>query len=271
MAARTTYKLSATRTYGIEIEAYGVDKAQVAAFLNAAGIPCTIEDYNHETRATWKIVSDGSISGTNPFELVSPPLCGQDGARQIEIVCRVLNDLGVQVNHSCGLHVHHGANDLTLNDWQNLAKLYLKYEATLDTLLPVSRRAGQNQFCAALRTQFSSLDEAFRIIDRATTLEALADLLCRRVRYYTLNLMAFWRHGTVEVRHHSGTIDAAKILHWVSLTQCLILRAMERTSISRKGTDLAAICIPWSTSAARHSKPSRATAAFYANRQATFA
>lgn len=271
MAARTTYKLDATRTFGIEIEAYGVNPMTVCQSLNAAGIACQVEGYNHATSTGWKIVSDSSIVGSNSFELVSPPLAGADGIAQVTTVCQVLQTLGVQVNRSCGLHVHHDANDLSLNAWKNLSKLYLKYEATLDSLLPRSRRMGSNNYCKALRSRFASITDGFAAIDQAGDLRRLASLLEGMDRYHTLNLTAFWRHGTVEVRHHSGTIEAEKILHWVSLTQCLVLRAIERDDIKLRFTGLSALTEKGWNVNHTHSRPSNTTILFYEQRQAAFA
>ena len=270
--ARTTYKLSETRTFGIEIEAYGVERSVLCDALRTAGIACQDHGYSHATTDHWKIVSDSSIQGENTFELVSPPLKGADGIRQVETVCAVLHTLGVKVNKSCGLHVHHDANDLSLDHWKNLVKYYIKYEATLDTLVPSDRRQGGNSYCKALRANFASIKDAFKAIDRATTLRELSEIVCGNNRYYTLNMTAFWRHGTVEVRHHSGTVEADKILHWVSLTQCLVTRAMESATVRLHGTDLKAVCAKgWAVKPGFTSKPSTTTATYYAARQTALA
>jgi Putative amidoligase enzyme len=49
--------------------------------------------------------------------------------------------------------------------------------------------------------------------------------------------MAFWRHGTVEFRHHSGTVEADKIINWVSLTQHLLENACATTQVLQAGAD----------------------------------
>jgi len=60
------------RRFGVEFEAYNVTKSVLCRALNAAGIACEVETYNHTTRRHWKIVTDSSLSGNNTFELVSP-------------------------------------------------------------------------------------------------------------------------------------------------------------------------------------------------------
>lgn len=191
------------RRYGIEIEAGNVDRNVLARELRAAGIDCTVEFYNHQTRSTWKLVTDASIRLHAAFELVSPPLKGQDGLRQIRTVCGVLAALGAEVNSSCGLHVHHEAKDLKGHHLQRLVKLYYKAEPQIDTLMPRSRRGDMNTYCTAARW------------DRDDQ---------RGSRYYKLNLHSLELHGTVEFRHHSGTVEADKIINWVLFTQRIVAR-----------------------------------------------
>lgn len=278
---RSSHKVNETRTFGIEIEAYNCDMWTLCEALNAAGVACFVEMYNHETRPHhWKIVPDGSIMGSQSFELVSPPLKGQAGLDAIQTVCNVLAQQGAKVNKSCGLHVHHAANDLTLSNWKNLCKYYMKYEETLDSLLPWSRRANNNgttpdgryehqNYCQSLRLNYPTLAEGFAAIDQATDLRSLASILCYQDRYYKLNLMAFWRHGTVEVRHHSGTVEYEKIAAWVSLTQALMTRAIEKNTVSTAGTDLNAVMGTKCYHMA--GKVSKSTAAYYVARQAAMA
>jgi hypothetical protein len=49
-------------------------------------------------------------------------------------------------------------------------------------------------------------------------------------RFVKLNYQAFWRHGTVEFRHHSGTVDAAKIIKWVVFCQKLVETAIREAN-----------------------------------------
>ena len=117
--------------------------------------------------------------------------------------------------------------------------------------------------CRALRTRFLTLTAAYQGIEQARTLEALAAILLDNCRYHKLNLMAFWRHGTVEFRQHSGTIDAEKICAWISLTQGFIEKALVSKRFSAQGSDLASVL--------RITKVSAHTRRFYTTRQAHFA
>lgn len=230
------------RKFGIELECYGVRAAAVAEALNTAGIGCNVESYNHARRRAWKIVSDVSIHGPNPFELVSPPLKGLAGLEEIRRVCAILKDLGAMVNKSCGFHVHHDAADLEAEHLRNVLTVWWKYEEVTAFFVPPSRRA--NHFCAPVTPKTgcpsgygfdprgsSDEVEAFRqFVSRARDKEDFAGhggdgSRVQPTRYGAVNFCAIARHGTVEFRSHSGTTDADKIIAWLSLTQWILTMA----------------------------------------------
>ena len=221
------------RRFGVEMECYGVRQDVVAEELRNAGIMCHIEGYNHETRAHWKIVVDGSIQGANPFELVSPPMRGDEGLETIKKVCAVLNRLGVKVNRSTGLHVHHEASDLTADHIKAVLTFYWKYEDVLEYFLPPSRR---NNFYAqpafprggACGYAYSHSPDPVtgwrRALDQFTRRDQIRQFMTSE-RYAVVNLAALPRHGTLEFRQHGGTVNADKIIAWVALTQWMLTRA----------------------------------------------
>lgn len=203
-------------TFGVEIEFLtptGLSQEQVARELNAAGVPTTAAGYTHRVSSDWKVVSDATVAGGH--ELVSPILT-TDRIDEIDKVCAVLATQRCGVNRSCGLHVHIGARSLSVDAMKALALLYADAEPVIDSLLPPSRRASSNGYCKSIKSNYnrdavlratSATDIAKAII---TTPSGEAD---RRVK---LNYVAYWRHGTVEFRHHSGTIDPVKIKNWVA-------------------------------------------------------
>lgn len=212
------------RTYGVEIENCGTyDQMQkVVSKLNQLGLPIQMQGYNHITCSTWKVVSDSSCG----YELVSPILKGDDGLRQIEMVCRVLNDVGVKVNKKCGLHVHHGASDLSIQHFRNLYYLYIRYEDTIDSMMPESRRKDNNYYCKSMkvaRAMESNTDKTVEAIKRARTIGELDALY--GTRYVKLNVQSYVRYGTIEFRQHSGTTDFDKIANWVKFTNAMIVKA----------------------------------------------
>ena len=212
--------------FGVEIEAYNCSRERLARELRDAGIQVSVEGYNHDARNHWKLVTDSSLEGRDTFELVSPILVGEEGLKELETVCWVLDACDVKVNESCGFHVHMDASDFSIETWKNLALSYKHIETLIDSFMPRSRR--DNRYCKSL----NALPEA-RII-RAATIHELQQVFGNN-RYYKVNLEAYSRH---EFRQHSGTINFAKMEKWIRFINGLIIFARtgqlpNRTTLDR--------------------------------------
>lgn len=201
------------RTFGIELEIFGPTREQLISAFQQQGITLVSQDYNHITSTDWKIVRDGSISGSNGNEIVSPILSGLDGLDQIKKVTIALNKVKAQVNTSCGFHVHFGANDFTLENFKSLAKNHIQLEKDFDAIVPESRRANKNSYCKSLTASFRTKNLTMEKINSATTVNELIRQFPSR--YVKLNFQSFVRQGTIEVRHHSGTTTFSKIKNWI--------------------------------------------------------
>lgn len=199
--------LHTNRKFGIEIECLGITINQALRVLREAGIEIDYEGYNHNTSLSWKIVTDSSVS--DGFEVVSPVLSGAAGLQQVVTVAKNLRNAGAKVDRRCGFHVHIDARDLAGADILNIIRRYAAHEAQIDTLMPPSRRGTSNSYCKAMGEVVRSV---VNVSESATTRQ-----VCERVfdRYYKLNVQAFTRHGTVEFRQHSGTVDYRKMVNWI--------------------------------------------------------
>lgn len=209
-----------SRTFGVEIEFFGVTREKVSQILNGRGLENYIQSYNHEdSRTAWKLTTDGSVTGdgcSNGYissgnEIVSPILKGEDGFRQLAVVCEALKEAGAKVDKTCGLHVHLEASDMSLMDWKNTICLYNNFQSTIAEFLPSSRSS--NTYCKA----FSQTH-----MDTIMNADSLSNILhCGYYdcidRYFVVNIEAYLRHGTIEFRQHSGTIEYDKIYNWVVL------------------------------------------------------
>lgn len=193
------------RKFGIEMEIAGINRETALRALRAVGINVQNEGYNHTTRRHWKLVSDASVRGG--FEVVSPVLEGEAGLAEAEMVARALDDAGASVNVSCGLHVHFDAADLSAADIKAIVRRYAAHEAEIDAFMPRSRRGNANQYCRSLA---GLMNDRF---ERAHTMQEL--IAHQGSRYFKVNLQSFQRHGTIEFRQHSGTINASKVANWV--------------------------------------------------------
>ena len=191
--------------FGIELEVVGIEKTKALKALRAVGIQVENEHRNHDTKPHWKIVPDGSVS--DGFEVVSPILKGDAGLTQAQIAARALEDAGAYANKSCGYHVHFDSSELGVNVMKQIIRRYAKHEAEIDAFMPPSRRGNENQYCRSLAPM---LTDDF---ENASTPQQLAH--AQNSRYYKINLQSYQRYGTIEFRHHSGTVNAAKITNWI--------------------------------------------------------
>lgn len=210
------------RKFGIEIEMFGVEKRKLLNAIRAEGIEIYDEHYNHSTRPHWKLVSDSSIQGSLGIEIVSPPLQGLDGLTQVEKVCSALSRVGAKINKSCGFHVHIDASTFTLDNWKNIYKNYILLEDVIDSFMPISRRASNNSYCKSLKARGAQSTLINKISNCGSASEADRLITGGNDRYYKINYQAFLRHGTIEFRQHSGTVEYHKISNWVLFLHHLI-------------------------------------------------
>ncbi|MCL1942552.1 MAG: amidoligase family protein [Candidatus Azobacteroides sp.] len=204
------------RQFGVEFEAYNVEKTTLKNKLNAAGINCEIEGYNHTTRSHWKIVTDGSLTGYNTFELVSPILKGESGLKELKTVCRVLGECGAKINKSCGIHVHFDAAGFDLDLWKRTYINYARLERVIDKFMPASRR--NNNYCKSLK-KISNFESK---INGSENLNQMALTVFGSNRYYKINPVSYSRHNTCEFRQHSGTVEYEKISGWIKFLNNLV-------------------------------------------------
>lgn len=243
---------STAYTFGIEIECLMPATSTAHTLANSihdAGVECHAEHYNHNTRPTWKIVTDSSVSGRGRtgIEVVSPILRGEDGLAEVTTVMNVLKAAGCKVNRTCGLHVHIGVAHLGVEKVKNFCRNYIKFEDFFDFIQPESRRQNNNQYIRSNRGVFgdytseATVNRAFDRIDTARTMQDLIDVLNPYSnRYYKLNLTAFRRYGTLEFRQHSGTIEAEKACNWVRLLMAFVDGSANGRPRKRTRTDVTA-------------------------------
>lgn len=216
---------STTLTFGAELECFlpiGMSHRTAAARIAAdTGIECFAESYGHSTPRSWKIVPDGSLGDyQRGAEIVSPILSGEEGIEALTKVCNSLTAMGAKVNKRCGFHVHVGMRNEDLETWKNIIRSYAAFESQIDNLMPTSRRANNNAYCRSVASvDYAALEAAtdLRGVDRAVRLQGSYDR-----RYAKVNLQSYYRHGTIEFRQHSGTVDAEKATNWVRFILAMV-------------------------------------------------
>jgi hypothetical protein len=209
----------ATRKFGVEIEYIGA-YAELIRQMESRGLSASYEGYTHQVRRnSWKIVRDGSISGG--YELVSPPLSGAAGFREVELACEALAAAGCRVNSTCGLHVHHEIKDLTLDGFKRLIRGWYVNQDNTNRLVARSRR---NSTWARPFTEGDlRYVDSLRSLDQDAVRRHFVEQ--RLTRYKALNAQAFGRYGTIEVRQHQGTMNFKKIAAWIRYGQAFIAAA----------------------------------------------
>lgn len=119
-------------------------------------------------------------------------------------VCKFLKGKAY-VNKSCGTHVHFDMRGVK----KSLVEVYgqrLGYcVPALKKLVPESRRA--NNFCGKAVNTIDGMDS----------------------RYCFVNMKSYIRHKTIEVRGHSGTLNATKILNWIKICERIMSRKPDET------------------------------------------
>jgi len=215
---RSLVPLGINRKFGVEFECaipQHLTGEDVANAMRQAGVS-VVTRINDRQPGDWYVKGDPSITvpGMYGREIVSPALVGEDGEEQVRKVARALRSIGATVNRTCGTHVHHDANDLTVDQIKRVAKSWFNNQTLISGLVSPSRRAGGSFYCAPLTDS-----DVYRI-ERVRDLRAMRSVSIDR--YRSLNLTSYGKHGTMEVRQHQGTLDAEKVISWVRLGQAII-------------------------------------------------
>lgn len=223
------------RTFGIEIECILPHSMTPATFVNdmrAFGINIRETGYGHEIETYWRCATDSSIqsfAGRWTAEIVSPILRGEAGIVEVRKVLNAVNELGCEVNKSCGFHVHIGVGDLDFDGIKRLINGYTASQTAIDAMIAKSRRSSiGNQYCRP----WTSYD--------IETLNAYSDLrsycYTNSERYKTVNVQCFPRQGTIEFRQRHGTTEAGKGIAWIRF--CLAMVETAKTDVIHAASTL---------------------------------
>lgn len=182
----TTTELRSSRKFGIEIE--------TSACPGHPGI---------RTDTVFGCKPDGSVDG---MEFVSPILYGDEGLAEVRKICGHARRLDWEIDSSCGLHLH---VDLTEESQENCFKLAYAYMHTYDFWTSFTSDARKrNYYCA--KHKYTDAD-----ILRHNEFYDWCHFASNGGRYDWCNWYAWLQHKTVELRHHTATLNGDKICNWV--------------------------------------------------------
>lgn len=170
----------------------------------------------------WGIIQDGSLR--NGIEFVTDPLSGNNIIKGLDCLDYLVeyvnptNNLKISMGERTSLHVHLNVLDLTIEQLKNLVYVYIIFERCLFNTYAISRI--KNNFCKPLYNsnfleKFKSLlldfqKEKYRYSDNSREIPEIV------TRYYALNISSILKHGTVEFRHFTATLDKQLILERIN-------------------------------------------------------
>ena len=214
-----TFSLIKSKRYqGIEIETnYGGDWTNSFVYDQ---ISRKLASGRGNGNTMFNVVYDGSVNGGDDSyggEVVVSPRRGDVLYKDMLTITDTLKkSVDAYISKKCGYHLHIDTRDY---DWQHFLMLVIMtkmIEPHIYSWLPSSRRT--SNWCKPVSQSF---DELRYICDRDSFLEYYYDD-CRfsnnkynDKRYHGLNLHShFQANQGVELRYHSGTLNADKMLHW---------------------------------------------------------
>lgn len=112
-------------------------------------------------------------------------------------VCAALHKRAY-INNSCGTHVHFDMRGVDEKTVKQYGSRLARCVPALRYLLPKARR--ENQYCKTIINDMRPRTE-------------------RTARYSFINLQAYTKYQTIEVRGHSATMRAEKILNWIKICE----------------------------------------------------
>jgi hypothetical protein len=184
----------------------------------------------------WSFVLDDTIKGAGGSELVSPILSGLKGLAQVYDALLLLKEFPeIQVNETCGFHVHHGVDPEKFSDRHlfQLLRIVSIFEGYIYCLLPEERR--QAEACRPLEID---LYEWYRNDNRLETpvvqklwysqengddAQSPRNRKIHPTRYHGLNLHSYWYRHTIEFRYFPSLLDTPEeLMQWIIFTQFLV-------------------------------------------------
>lgn len=186
---------------GIELEVEEVDQRAVLKALHEAPM--------------WNVTGDGSLR--NGLELVSLPVSGVNLVSAIKELQYILDNSGTPaLTKRCSLHVHIDMRDMSVRQLFSLLVVYTIFENELFNYVGEERK--DNPYCVPL----SHADNLLELLEKFRGTDAqIARLISQWPKYSAVNLKTLGRLGTLEFRHHPGTLSVSKIFEWVNILLCL--------------------------------------------------
>jgi hypothetical protein len=218
----------------VSIEHYQGKRPSQVKYKRLVGLEFEAEEGNAselDINDNCGVTDDGSLSSEG-IEVQTPPASLSELETYIKEATQGLKDAGFSVNTSCGLHAHLDATDFRDNPRKisKVLKTIYAIEDIIFSIQPASR--WNNHYCQRLTRNYAFND--FKVKNLAkleqrwykTTDERRIEY-CKQEkydqsRYNGLNLHSLFFRGTLEFRHHAGTLNYQKVLNWVNILLTIV-------------------------------------------------
>ncbi len=247
------------RSFGVEIEAFGLkytispgDREIIPPYNisnrspEGVTLPQVFRDHgillsafspNEPPYAAWSFSTDDSIKGAGGCELVSPILSGLKGLAQVYNALLLLQEFPeIQVNETCGFHVHHGVDLETFGNQElfRLMRIVSIFEDYIFYLLPEERR--RSETCRPLKIDLYEwyrrngarkdpplVKSLWYSSENLDDPETPKHRKLHPTRYHGLNLHSYWYRGTIEFRYFPSLLEQPEeLMQWIIFTQFLV-------------------------------------------------
>ncbi|MEK7859227.1 MAG: amidoligase family protein [Elusimicrobiota bacterium] len=225
------------RTFGIEIEMVGKTRSMIAKAV--AGVvgggkvehvvdeeddSLTREDVHAANGAVWRIEDDDSLCAPEQLraELVSPVLTTADLGTLKNIVATAAAT-GARTNPYCGVHVHIGAQDATVEDVCRFIDVMIKEEPKLvkdfncspRRLRSFAKPMSPNFIRSFKRRRPKTQEDLERLWYGRPAAPGQRGDRYHKSRYRGLNLQSYFFRFTIEFRYFDSSLDQNRIEAYV--------------------------------------------------------
>lgn len=209
--------LSSNRKFGVEIE-----------FSHDVNLKDKFRNEFMSKFQNWEAKADGSIK---PFgtEINSPILQGEEGLIELSKVLNWLkNNKNIEINDSCGLHVHIDVGDLTPLQVFTISERYSLHEDTFFNKI-VKKHRVNNSYCLSARNN-DIANANINIFNLEKHLLSLDNYRRSNFfdKYRTVNISCV-NYGTAEFRQHHSTFDGEEITNWISFLVAFVESTKNKT------------------------------------------
>lgn len=239
--------------FGIEIEFTGMSRKKATHIVGEAlkePVKYRAINWHHwdikeqQRNRIWSINIDesihpeeGSVKSNEVFnpwefmcEFISPILKYED-IETIEKIAIALKNAGAVTNRSTGIHIHIGAETLSVASISNLVKNVARKEDLLYKALHVYK-VREHEHCKRVDKEF--LEDLNR--ENPKTMEELKELWFKKYcgdfndpqhdsRFHGVNLHSLFTKGTIEFRWFNSTLEPEKIRKYIQLCMLLVIQA----------------------------------------------